>query len=233
MPKFFHNGKIGDIIFSLPTVEQLGGGVYYIQNGLLLGTKEIESLKPLLKNQPYIEDVLEYNGEKIDYNLSSFRYEKWRIEAGKSPKPTMNIVDYTLFTFGLPPADPVKRWLVKVEPIYIPGKRFGVSLTPRYFNADVDWSKLIQDIKDQCIFVGTRYEWIDFCRYSNTIIDFFETKDLLELQALLEGLSHIYCGVGGVNAVAEAIKMPMTVAIASGSDVVFARPDLEIIKSYR
>src|SRR5947208_2662564 len=87
---FKHSGDLGDIIFSLPTVRALGGGVLYldptggeleplVKEPLKLRTHTkltaaaIDSLRPLLLLQEYIADVRFWHGERVDYNLDEFR----------------------------------------------------------------------------------------------------------------------------------------------------------------
>jgi len=78
---FLHSGKLGDIIWALPAIKHLGGGILYLRTGVvdsgpnevMLTNEGAESIISLLKTQEYIHDVKIYNGEEIRHNLDLFR----------------------------------------------------------------------------------------------------------------------------------------------------------------
>jgi len=83
---FRHSGDLGDIIYSLPLIRSLGGGILYLNPGKPLpvpidgiptrkftSRKTLGMIRPLLKAQPYLVDVREWNGEEVDYELDRFR----------------------------------------------------------------------------------------------------------------------------------------------------------------
>ncbi len=86
---FYHSGDLGDIIYSLPTIKELGGGTLHLGNKFLdkqLPEKKItkavvENLRPILIQQEYIRDVVftDHTNINIDYNLNKFRtfYINW------------------------------------------------------------------------------------------------------------------------------------------------------------
>ena len=232
MPSFLHDGKLGDIVFSLPTVERLGGGVMFLSLGALLNIKTFHVIAPLLKNQDCIEDVRIYEGGPIDYDLTTYRHSKFLIETGQVDEPPRNLVDYFAHPFGILDIDHSKRWLKPIPPLSLPGRDIAVFLTPRYFNQNVNWAYLLKSLEDRLFFVGLKKEWIDFCRYSKINLPHFPTKDYLELQAVLEGSCRIYCGMGGVHAVAEGIKMPITLSITDSHDCLFEREGVEYLLHY-
>ena len=61
-----HSGKLGDIIYSLPTVLRLGGGNYLLDTSLrffnkpALGKRAGDAIIPILEAQPYIQSVDNY-----------------------------------------------------------------------------------------------------------------------------------------------------------------------------
>ena len=59
MKTFKHSGKCGDIIFSLPTIEMMGGGILYIPEHSPIGQNIYSNMKPLLEKLPYIHEVRE------------------------------------------------------------------------------------------------------------------------------------------------------------------------------
>jgi hypothetical protein len=232
MPTFKHFGKLGDIIFSLPSVERLGGGVIYLNPWPFLDANAVNSIIPLLKNQDYIEDVRIYNGEDVDYDLNSYLFPKFLIETRQIGTPPMTIVDYMLLSFGLKGIDHSKRWVKPVPPIHLGDRDIAVHLSPRYLNDRVVWGDILRPVADRVFFVGLRSEWVDFCRYSGMKLPYVPTNDFLELQGILEGATRMYCGAGGPHALAEAIKMPISLAIADSHDCLFERDGVEYILSY-
>ncbi len=78
---FLHSGKLGDIIWALPAIKHLGGGILYLRinqidpgpNEVMLTKEGAESIITLLKTQEYIHDVKIYSGEEITHNLDLFR----------------------------------------------------------------------------------------------------------------------------------------------------------------
>jgi hypothetical protein len=126
MPKlktFQHSGNLGDIIYSLPTIIVLGGGVLYIGTGT--GNLEISSKAPapnpmtepmvlqiieLLKTQPYLTDIRLYNNEKVDYKLDKFR-EHHAVMNNHIAKSHLEAFEVN-YNLALP-------WLRNICPIYI------------------------------------------------------------------------------------------------------------------
>lgn len=234
MPYFKHRGKIGDIIFSLPFVEAKGGGVYYIDLSIgLIGQGEFEAIKPLLENQDYVEKVEIYEGQKVDFDLSFYFDYKILADRGFEGIKRTNLVNHYLLPYSMEPHDPNKRWIKKIDPVIVPGKSFAVSLSPRYFNSKINWGRLLEDVLDQSVFIGLRGEWVDFCQFIEKDIDFIETSNFLQIQAVLEGMDRLFCGQGGVHALAEAIKMPLTLCIEEGSvDCLFPREGAEYLNEF-
>lgn len=88
---FLHSGLIGDIIYSIPTMQALADGrkiqihlkidqktqykksmKHYNQNKMLT-KKTVELISPLLLSQPNIEVCDIYSNQRIDYDLDEFR----------------------------------------------------------------------------------------------------------------------------------------------------------------
>ncbi len=232
MPSFKHIGKIGDVIFSLPVIEHMGGGVLYLELGGLLDNNSYKAVYSLLKNQDYIEDVQVYSGEEVDYDLAKSWFYKVLIENKYLPLDPMNNTSYYMVMFCGGKHDPLKRWIKPVPPIHIPGRDIAVYLSPRYLNSQVNWHDLLKPYEDRLFFVGLGREWVDFCRYSSLKLPYIPTKDYLELQSYLEGASRMFCGQGGIHALGEGIKMPMTVALDGRHDCLFEREDVNYLLAY-
>jgi hypothetical protein len=73
---FCQLGKLGDVVWALPFIKEMGGAetIYFSENGLKDFTiKDIEFIKPLLEFQSYIKDVKIWEQESIDFDLSNFQ----------------------------------------------------------------------------------------------------------------------------------------------------------------
>ena len=146
---FKHSGDMGDIILSLPAVSSLGGGILYLdpeggeQEDLVswstytrtkLNREKILSLKPVLENQPYIDEVRLWDPSiKVDYNLDKFRrHIKFN-----------NLTTSHLAAFGLEPKAEKwhsKKWM-EVEPKKLPNnKSIILSRSCRYHSNYSFWN---------------------------------------------------------------------------------------------
>ena len=79
MLRFRHRRKLGDIIYSLPVVRQMGGGVLYLDPTSLDGVQDqaywrhqFETLIPFLEQQPYLREVRIHQGEAFDVDLDAY-----------------------------------------------------------------------------------------------------------------------------------------------------------------
>src|ERR1035438_9074901 len=117
---FKHSGPLGDIIYSLPAVKALGGGVLYldveggkddefvtrqsVNRNTGFGPAGYQTIRPLLMEQPFIEDVRIWQNEKVDYNLDSFR--TLLVNSGNT-----NLTTLYLRRFGLDESHADTPWL--------------------------------------------------------------------------------------------------------------------------
>jgi hypothetical protein len=60
MMTFKHNGKIGDILYSLPLIKAMGGGILWIPEASHESECMFSSMYSLLMQQPYLVDVKQY-----------------------------------------------------------------------------------------------------------------------------------------------------------------------------
>jgi hypothetical protein len=112
---------MGDVIYSLPAVRALGGGILYLdpegglsspivkwqgRNRTKMGQAVIESAMPFLKLQPYLQDVRPWQKEPVDVDLDQFRgHIRYN-----------NLSDSHLAAFNLPLTERDSAWLTIDEP---------------------------------------------------------------------------------------------------------------------
>ena len=196
---FKHSGDLGDILYSLPTIKLLGGGILYLDitggadepscraqcmNGKTkFNITSFNFIKPLIKSQSYITDVQIYNGEHIDYNLNKFRY---KFADPNSRSKTKNLLDLHLDAFDLPEWDPNEAWIIINNPIILDRKTV-VSRSPR-MQGNYPWFEVNKfNFRDKAVFVGLPKEH-DIFEYTFDIkIPHHEVKDALELARVIAG----------------------------------------------
>lgn len=208
---FYHSGDLGDVIFSLPTVRALGGGIMLLGphcNASPFITRELMTperanlLIPLLKQQPYIKGAQYCPSEKaatIDLN-------KFRLTLAKSG-PHENLAHLHLKHFGFPASEADKRWLQVDEPVIIKDRPVVITKTLRY-DGLLDWHAVLRNYVGMCVFIGTPAEHAAFQeRYG--LVDYYPTKDLLEVARVIAGAELYISNQNGCHAIAEGLKQTL------------------------
>jgi len=210
-------GTFGDTIYSLCLVKMLGGGNMYVKLNALdnfvktvIGwpnagaasgrytQRDYEILKPLLEAQDYLHTIDIWNGQPDDH-LSLLDHWKFHLIRGWQGNQT----ECYALTQGMNIHDPEIRktllltpWLIPVEPIRIPNKPFVVNRTDRYLYGapSQEWHTWIKNgLGDYGIFVGSKDEHANFEKLFDTKIEYYETKNLLELAQVIQG-SEMFIG---------------------------------------
>jgi hypothetical protein len=185
---FLHKPKLGDTIYSLPLIKHLGGGVLYLdpvsthfEGQAEHWIKQFNWLMPLIKAQPYIEDVKIHNGEPIDMDL-----DKYMDTTHLTAYDTVNIVDNHFIAQGIKPP-PYAPWLTC--------NREGFEVYTIVANSDnhhddkVDYTTILKDIN--FLFVGTFAEITAF-KSRTGITDFLYQVpgDALHLAEIINACTH-------------------------------------------
>jgi hypothetical protein len=204
---FRHSGKIGDVIFSLPTIREMGGGILYLPSKAPESTGLYENMRSLLLQQPFIQDVKEYPSgysyehlapdPHIDIDLDQHRTHPLR---GR-----VNMVKRYFEVFGID-ADWKQPWLtVEGEPP-ISGEYSLINLTPRFRDhSTIDWRRVYNAIPGRKIFVGTPQEYAHFVEKVSEI-EYFETKDLLTLALTIRYSLALYCNQSCALSLAQGLQ---------------------------
>jgi hypothetical protein len=207
---FFTVGSFGDTIYSLNLVKILGGGNMYVKLNAMddfaqrvLGWKDAgpakgrytqqdyDVLEPLLKAQDYLDTVAVWNGEQLDYNFED-HYKYHMIKGWQG-----NQTECYALTQGMDIHSPDLRkklllepWLTPVTPTVIPGKPIVVNRTVRYLYGapSEEWTTWVENgLGDYGVFVGSEKEHADFEDMFKVKIEYYKTKDLLELAQVIQG----------------------------------------------
>jgi len=198
-----HSGTFGDLIYSLFAVERMGGGTIAIALRNIekcvseygyrpwevdeahkgrFTERDFDMLKPLLLAQPYIDDVVVWDGTH-DVDLDKFRGVLFRGFEG-------NYVQAMCMTHKLEfrMEDYDKTWLTSPEQRVAP---VVVNRTLRYRdeqNGDAVWRKMYHDgnMGVTALFLGNQREHEDFVNMIGPI-EHYPIEDLLEMAAVING----------------------------------------------
>jgi hypothetical protein len=234
---FKHSGDLGDIIFSLPVIRALGGGVLMLdpeggkseplcdegfRKGTHLDARRAGLMLPLLRKQPYLHDVTLWKGEKVDHNLDEFR----RHLQGRD-----NLVDSHLAAFGLSPSERDTPWLTVPDPIAVPGRRFVLHRSVRHQGNFRFWYSTMPQIADRSIFIGVEKEHEIFEYTFEIKVPFQPTADILEMARYVAGAQQFIGNASLPHALAQAMHLPKIVLEVDrmGCDVVFKRPGVQFV----
>jgi hypothetical protein len=216
---FKHSGDLGDIIYSLPTIRALGGGILYLDpNGggnnefiqrqiperkTKLNKLSIESLTPILLEQPYINDVRLWSDEPVDYDLDKFR------QVYSSPNrrdKNSNLVDLHLQAFDLPHYSTIDIPWITVSGESKLHKPYVIARSPRVQGGYGRLNAMKYVLEDKAIFVGLPKEHEYFEWTFGVKIDYVKTKTIKELATVIKA-SEIFFGNS---------SFPLSLAIGMG-----------------
>lgn len=217
---FRHGGKIGDVIFSLPTIRELGGGTLYLPEQTPDACNALySSLKDLLLQQPYIKEVREYPSGLAYMQLApdipiNYDLDRARLQPLKGK---IHIVKRYMDAFGINYPNWKEPWLtVEQKPFQwswwnIPEEYVLVNYTGRHIvneqmkvTSKVNWKRVIESIKKPVYFVGHKSEYHTFVeRFTN--LPFLSTANLLEVALLIKGAHSVYCNQSSVLAIVQSL----------------------------
>lgn len=237
---FYHAGDLGDTLYSLPTIKRLGGGVLYLgpNVNLLPGLrprvgitrKQFDFLAPLLREQPYISDVIYSDSvPNVDYDLNIFRYywrtnaiSDWLRQNGHTHTPSLMWIH--LGAFKVNDWSDETPWL-RVEKAE-PPKPVVIHRSARYNNPNFPWSKIKNTFPGKLLFVGLKEEHKAWCN-SYGVIDFYQVRDALEMARLIAGSKLFIGNQSFPYAIAEGMKHTTIQETwnngPNGSDCIFDR----------
>jgi hypothetical protein len=213
MKSYLHERDLGDIIYSLASIQSLGWGILYLKptQGNIF-----KLLSRLVSSQEYIEGFLPHKGEPIDYDFSTFR-------RGGIP-------------FGVRLAELHARWVkakvdftkpwLKVTPSEKTKGRILVGRTPRYRNRFFPWKSLVEQYYRDMVFVGLESEWRSFCVQYGRYVEYLRTGDLLDVAEAIAGSELFIGNQSSPNAIAEGLKHNMIQeTFLATPDCLFPRPN--------
>jgi len=207
--KYKHSGAMGDLIYSLSIVNQLGGGEFYLHMNQLdwigqhyygakpdpfhqgrLNDQDFEFMKPFMQQLPYISQFGQLNPKthEITHNLDRFR-----LDFVKHPTNYLNL--YAQYHNIDPNLINNKPWLSVQQPKKIPSRTVAVNRSSRWHPESADhWQELKdQNIEQEAFFLGLESEYRDFINQTGWNIPWQPTTNMLELAEYIAG-AEIFVG---------------------------------------
>jgi hypothetical protein len=211
---FLHSGKLGDIVWAMPTIKYLGGGVLYLKIGEVdPGPNEIKltesgayNIMSFLKSQEYIHDVKIYNGEEINHDLNAFRRYIFNI-------PEITIAESVFLGQNIRGNHEEKldeSW-ISVEKDQRLLNKIIISRTTRYMQGNSKVNNFYLQLKERNIrkhgvFVGTQEEYIAFEETYDTGIEYYPTETVLDLAKAISAGQMFVGNENLANAINEGMK---------------------------
>ena len=199
---FKHSGGMGDLILGLPTVKELGGGLFYLH------TSEHGVLGKLLEVQPYLKveslPFAEWKEKQVTHNLDLFRtISKESIAAMHAD------------AFHVKP-DFTKPWLFNIPPKKVAKIVIHDTGRQRFPGYTVDWNLLRGHEKD-CVFIGYKTsDYRIFLEDRKLDIPHYETKDLYEVAQVIAGCDLFIGNSSAPYTIAEGLKKPLVIDLYVG-----------------
>jgi len=218
-------GDYGDIVYALPTIKAMGGGVIVLgpcRGPRLQNTREPMTRKrasqiiPLLNAQDYVHGAFygEFQDDMIDFEPA----RRWHMPP--------------IATIGQSLADRTSLWFLNKDGLWrekwlaCQPKRVAAVVMNRTsrWHGSFDWKRTVQMFKDDCVFVGTKDEHDAFVKEFGEV-PYQRTRDLLELASVVNG-ADIFVGNQSVAyAIAEGLKKTAIVEESTDApDCAFRRP---------
>ena len=193
---FRHSGDLGDIIYAMPAMRDIGGGCLYLVSLPVTKTMDLErfnAIAPLLKSQEYISDVRWWDGEIITHDFTDFR---------RTLKPKVTLAEIHSRYIGTDPKGYERQW-IHLEPIN--HSRILIHRSPRCHNDLFPWVGILEHFGKQLLYCGLSHEHDAFTRAFGNV-EFYEPKDFLEYGRMIEGSSLFIGNQSSPYAIAEGLK---------------------------
>lgn len=195
---FHHSGDAGDVIYALPVMAALGGGVLFLSGDNRFPYPRptrwqtqgappnwCGNLASLLNVQPYIWNTMYTHGLPFstDVDFNSFR----AAYNGKGTSRFASLFELHQKPFGVTwPED--KPWLVVDREEHVEGRPIVVNRTERFHNDAFPWHALVDAYGDKMVFVGDPLEYGLWRQTFGAMkVPHQKTSNLLEVARLIAG----------------------------------------------
>lgn len=215
---FAHGGDVGDLIYGLPVMKTVGPGTLVLHHHSVrepFTEAKVEKLAPLLRLQPYIEEVyFQHDRPDTKWDFNPFRERNWQVRSTK-----MESLAQSQFRIFKLEEGPIRdQWLWVDELTEIPGRPVVIHRSPRYHFARFPWLDILSKYKDQAAFIGMADEHANFCSEFRVNIPHYKTRDYLELARVIAGARLFIGNQSCPYAIAEGLKQNAILEALPGCD---------------
>ncbi|HYE32118.1 MAG TPA: hypothetical protein VEH27_11865 [Methylomirabilota bacterium] len=220
MHSFKHSGDVGDILYSLPAMELLGGGILYLSQSpetrALMTAQRIRALAPLLEQQTMVKRVACHTGQAVRHDLDRFRF------AGGS-----NLVQAHIAGQGCKEHWPRSAKWLRAEPKEI--EPVVINATFRYRNRFFPWQQVVAAYKGRMIFLGLPDEHWEFeANYGP--IPFYQAADFADMAGVIAGCELFIGNQSAAYAIAEGLKKRTIQEVCLNTpNCIFERPNAQYV----
>lgn len=219
---FVHGGDIGDLVYALPTVRELGGGTLIMspcKTREPMTEGKAAKIAPLLELQPYIKCTgFEANPPPSAYNFNTFRDF---MKKGKS----LALVQSELF--GKNGHTTKEAWLRVDHPVRVADYDVIIHRSTRYQNPAFNWKAVVKKYGKRALMVGLEQEHSIFTKAFGKV-EYHRTGDFLELARVIAGAKLFIGNQSAPYSIAEGLKVPAILeSCPTALDCQFERPDLQ------
>ena len=191
MDVFLHDGALGDLVYSLAVIKQIGGGVIFTRK------KVYNIVERLVSRQPYIDDIND-GVPNIPYtNLNGYR-----IIARKYPHK--HLIDCHADLLGISVVKD-ESWLSNIPTFSI--REIVVSRTMKRHNTSFDW-RMLEKYNRNIVFVGFKNEYNAFHKEVGFDVMFMQCSDGFELASVINGAKLFIGNQSFAFSIAEGLKKP-------------------------
>lgn len=212
-------GDLGDLLYSLPTIEALSGK-YPCELVLYPGTArepffplKVERVRGFFQSLPYVGAV------RFSDKPEGIVLDGWR----KRYRNGWNLADIISSAFGFPHSDRRKPWATVADPYQ--AAPVVIHRSPRYQTDSFPWGAVVERFGERAVFVGSEDEHGAFTKKFGHVRH-FPTGTLLSLAQVIAGCSLFIGNQSAPRALAEALKRPVWVEqFRACQNTHFERPD--------
>lgn len=211
---FFCSGDLGDIIAALPTIRAMGGGVLRIGPAENTGQREpmsperFNSIAPLIKAQPYIEDVVYGEQQAGDKSFAQFRKIGWL----GYPE---NLAEWQARFMKVKIS--LDKWLT-VKPAPESAGKIVIARSLRYHNPAFPWRQIATRDFHRALFIGSEHEHHSFEVHVGATIERAHTPTLLQVAELIAGAERGYFNASCPLWVAMGLNTNLVEEISPGEN---------------
>lgn len=175
---------------------------------VMMNRSVFNALRPLLLEQSYIADFVEWDGQQVDFNFDALR-------EGTTTIPVGSINRWPFYIWPDMVTDLSKTWLEvpnKVDDRVV-GKIL-INRTERYNNILITYN-FLKKYGDKVMFVGLPNEQEVFCKQNKLDIQRLEVDNYLQIAIALKSCKLYIGGQSSIFQVAEAIKIPRVLEVCN------------------